>query len=622
MLVKQSLAGKRDWTIPATFEPWQGPIALGRSTDKLFMLQPNGMVYRIDADTSDRLGRFNAAWDASAAALPPALLRGRTAPPVVAPPLGPSGQMLDLASNDDWVIVTYYDHDAVRWYQPGNGRLNDQANIPRPVGCAIDKVGRLYVITSGTIVTLSKADKKPKLLIDNVPDAYRIAIDPTSGDLLVAERGRAQQVARYSADGKLLNVYGALAGRADGKYNTESFSNVTDISPDGSGGFVIAEADAPRRIARFASDGRLTREWIGPQSYAPYAEVDPQDATTAFGDSDFDHILQYKLSLPERSWSLAGVYSYATIANGMFSDRSARPKGWHIRHHDGETYLVRANPYRVVRVDPGIGFLAPVAALFTVDRTAASKVFVDALVDLKSAWGTFLWVDLNGNGRVDRSELTPITDKALAANKNEAIERDLSVCAIDGAGLHRLQIDSWLPGAIPQFGKPTVLRLAHGSILEMAPETPIIDDSGYIWSIFNGDDGNGRTVRGVVRWDDTGTPTFKVGVTSVTPTSPRYLSHIVGTTHGCVAAADPANGTIDVWDEYGLWVGQFFDSPDFAVAPRQAYRLNPHFLGHSLFTDSVSGDVYLIGSGVNNNPVIKISGWDDWDRIDGSVTLH
>ncbi len=624
MLVKQSLAGKRDWIVPTSYEPWQGPIALGRSTDKLFMLQPNGMVYRIDADTSDRLGRFNAAWNASAVELPPALTHKALTPtvPPSAPPMGPSSQVLDLAANDDVVAISYYDHDSLRWYQPGTGRLLDQASIPHPLGIAIDKTGRLFVITNGTIVTLSRSDKKPRLLIDNVPDAYRLAIDPQSGDVLVAERGRSQQVARYSASGQLVTVYGALSGRMDGKYKPESFSNVTDVSSDGAGGFVISEADAPRRVSRFDSAGHLAREWIGPQTYAPYAEVDSKDASTAWGDSDFDHLIQYRINLADRSWSVAGVYSYGDIAKGMFSDRSARPKGWHVRHHDGETFLVRANPFRMLRADSGIGYLAPVATLFSVDRTSRWKVFVDALVSLRLAQATFLWTDQNGNGQVDAGELTAVQDRALATNKNMAIASDMTVVAIDGSGLHKLAIDQWLPGGIPQFGKPTILPLGHGSILEMAPETPAIDDAGYIWSIFDGDDGSGRTVRGVVRWDENGLPTFKVGVTPVTANSARYLTHIVGTTHGCIAAADPANSTVDVWDEYGLWVGQFFDAPDFAVAPRPAYRLNPHFLGHSLFTDSQSGEVSFLGSGVNNNPVIKISGWDDWDRIDGSVELR
>ena len=100
------------------------------------------------------------------------------------------------------------------------------------------------------------------------------------------------------------------------------------------------------------------------------------------------------------------------------------------------------------------------------------------------------------------------------------------------------------------------------------------------------------------------------------------VGKIVGDTHDCIAVADQLNRNVDVWDRDGLWVGQFLESPDFAVAPHAAYRLAPDLINGSIYTDSQSGDVYFVGCGVNNDPILKISGWNGWDRQEGTVTLR
>lgn len=620
-IVKQSLTGKRAWTVPSSYQPWQGPIALGRSTDKLFSLQPNGMVYRIDADTSDMLGRFNASWAALAPPSPPGAKRAASpAPP--RPTLSSGAQAMDLAANDEYVAISYYGNDGIRWYKPGTGRLIDEARIPKPLGIAFDKPGRLLVISGGAVMAMSRADKKPKTVISDVPDAYRLAVDPATGDIFVAMQGATQQVARYRADGTLVRTFGRLGGRRMGTYKPEDFSNVTDITADPSGGFDIAESDAPRRVARFNPDGSVRREWNGPQCYAPYAQIDPADSSTAWGDSAPDSLIRYRVNVAAHSWSVAAVYSYGGIASGLFSAPAVGPKGWQAIHRGSETYLARANPFRLVRVNASTGALDPVAALFTVDFSTGDKPLAEALKRLKAGRACFLWCDANGDGKIDGDELTAMSDSAWIAGQNQIVMPDFGVRAIDATGLHILNVDQWLPTGAPRYASAPTLALGHGSIIHIAPETPAIDGDGSIWSVYNADDGSGNRLRGVVKWDREGAPVFKVGVSGIHSNSDRYLSHIVGLAHGCVAVADAANTTIDVWDEFGLWVGQFFEAPDFAAAPHPAYRVNPFFAGNSLWTDTQSGDVYLIGSGVNNNPVIAISGWNDWVRNEGTVTLR
>ena len=159
-------------------------------------------------------------------------------------------------------------------------------------------------------------------------------------------------------------------------------------------------------------------------------------------------------------------------------------------------------------------------------------------------------------------------------------------------------------------------------ITDFDPESPATDDAQDIWALYSGEDHEGRNIRGLAQWDVSGQLKFTAAHSVVTASPDRYLARIIGTTHGCVAVSDPVNGSVDVWDQDGLWVGQFLEDPDFAAAPRPAYRLNPLFLGHSVFTDPTTGDVIFVGSGVNNNPAIRISGWDGWQRGTGTIDVR
>ena len=259
-LVKQSLSGKRDWVIQDAPEPWQGPIALGRSADKLYMLQPNGAIRCLDADTSESVGGFSGSWEAPADAN-----KTVARAPEFAPALSPYSQPVDMTVWRDLVALSYYDHDAVRFYRASSGEQISQVKIPAPLGIAFTPGGKLLVVSGGGVQIVDPIGGNPQPLIGQIPDAYRIAVDAATGDILIAQQGVTQQVVRYSADGKKLKTYGAVGGRALGAYDSANFSNITSISADQSAGFVVAEASAPRRIARFDFAGHLVREWIGPQ---------------------------------------------------------------------------------------------------------------------------------------------------------------------------------------------------------------------------------------------------------------------------------------------------------------------------------------------------------------------
>ena len=98
----------------------------------------------------------------------------------------------------------------------------------------------------------------------------------------------------------------------------------------------------------------------------------------------------------------------------------------------------------------------------------------------------------------------------------------------------------------------------------------------------------------------------------------------MGTTHDCVVVGDMENSLQHVWDRDGLWVGRLLELPVIGESgpPPAAYGLCGEQFGGSLHTDPKTGEVFSFGSGINNVPVFRITGWDGWTRQAGAVEIE
>jgi hypothetical protein len=250
LMVKQNDSGERDWEITSSFEPWQGPISLARSADKLYMFQPNGMIYRIDADTSERLGRFDASWNAHVRYVRPFLdkLTADYDDNERQPAISSMAQPKDMACAGSLLAVSYYTHNAIRWYRPETGKLLGQTLIEAPVAIAFDGSGELLVVSKESVYRVKPGEKEPEMLIKEAPGAYRIQVDPVSGDLLIVEERhnidgqKKTLIARYSSSGEFLRFYGLDQPKQYGPWNPLVFGDISSISCDYHGGFYISDA--------------------------------------------------------------------------------------------------------------------------------------------------------------------------------------------------------------------------------------------------------------------------------------------------------------------------------------------------------------------------------------------
>ncbi len=165
----------------------------------------------------------------------------------------PSG----LAAHKGILALCYSKQNVVAWADPTQKTLLERVAVAGVVDVALTAAGEILALTRDTVLRVPRGGP-PTPLITGLTEAHRLAVDPTSGEVLIAECGAGQQVKRFAVDGKRLNVYGRLGGRQDGRYVPADFRNIGDIAADGQGGFLVTEPEAaPRRTAHFTREGQL-----------------------------------------------------------------------------------------------------------------------------------------------------------------------------------------------------------------------------------------------------------------------------------------------------------------------------------------------------------------------------
>jgi len=237
VLVKQTLDGqKRLWDIPGWLDAWSGGVAMDSMNGKIWMFN-GGQVWRIDAATGKPEVKLETRWED----------KDETAPP----PLDWASRNLDMAAGQDQLVLSYTAHNAIRWYD-ADGKKLDEANVSAPLGITVAPDGGVLVISKDTVVQITRENKTPRAVITNgLSGAYRLRVDSTNGDILVAERGGDNQVKRFSGKGKLLRAYGKKGGRPmNGVYDPLGFNSICDIAADGLGGFFMVEDTAPRILIK------------------------------------------------------------------------------------------------------------------------------------------------------------------------------------------------------------------------------------------------------------------------------------------------------------------------------------------------------------------------------------
>lgn len=640
LLIKQAPDGTRLWSVDQWLDSWMGGYSLAVAGGKCLLLQQNGVIQRLDAATGTRDARWDVVWENADRD------NGKD-----------THLTMDLAARGEQVVLSFANHNAIRWIDPQTGKVLDEAPVPEPLGVAIDAAGRVLVISKNTVVALTREDHTPKPIITGLSAPWRLDV-AANGDILVAERGASQQVKRYNGAGKtvcrLLHRYGTPGGRPrDGRYDPLGFADIDDIAADGQGGFYLVEAwTAPRRTAHFSADGTLLREWYGGQQYANTGVADPADPTSVWCESHWGSLIQAKVDYAKKTWRVYACYSYAGLAEGMVPNHEHGHSGWQVRHHDGKTYLCRETGFPcILQVDEAGRRLLPKTVAFIIGRPDL-PIVKDGLARAgASAPGAnlALWCDLHDDGKASAEEMRGVAAPEVWGSGHPWYGDDFTFYTPrvntwgDHSGVSIIKVASWTPGGTPIYAFDKAITFTDkypDAFAEMQTHGVALDEQG---NLFGADDtrvfapygvGGGAGVGGnkVVKFDRTGKLLWAVGMHAPGSTAQpgEVMSfYSMASVHGCAVASDYANSMLHVWDGDGLWVGRLLEQPDLTAAPASAYTLCGENFGNTLYQAPADckvpglnpGDVLLFGGGQNNTPVFRITGWDGWVRQHGTLTL-
>ena len=600
LALKQTLDGKRIWTIPHWFEAWCGGHALASAGGKLYLMHQSGRMPVIDAATGKRI----ATWDLFRP-LEDGKADDDTRGKIVA-------TTVDIDAHGDQFVVSYAKHNAIRWLNTTDGKVLDEAPVEEPLGIAIDPNGnRVLAISKGRIIALSRQAKTATPLVTaDLVEPWRLDVDDKTGDFFVAERGTSQQVKRFSKDGKLLKAYGVPGGRPPfGPYDANKFREIEDIAADQAGGFIIIENCAPRRTARFDAAGKLVREWYGGQHYANAAVLYPNDPSTAIVYTAWC-LMKVKIDWQTQTWKVDRIYEY--VEGGSQCE---------VRFHNGQAYAcgTSMSPPRVYRIDDAACKLVQVA-------------------DLSKVPGVYGW----------------------------SAGKDFNYFGHDETKAYRFAVKEWTNDGVPVYPD-------KGEVIGEIPEweRPLGSGRGFN-ALAEGDDGDvyfaenggknplfgfgwwGSHTGGnrVLKWDKAGKLQWAVGRHAAgssepivsRPTSVDAVQHALGVEAGpgegrhfwgpagvvcgCVIVRD-VESPMHVWDKDGLWVGRLLEDPDTTEAPAETYTMGCENFGgtfHIVPADTnipglKPGDVLFVASGRNDNPIHRITGWDQFKRQSGTVTV-
>jgi hypothetical protein len=540
----------------------------------------------------------------------------------------------------------------------------------------VSGVRDVAVLADGTILAL-REDAVVKVepnrltpLLTGITAATRLSADRASGELFIVEGGTSQQIKRYDADYKLKAVYGREGGRRQGLYESQDFMEVNSLSPDGKGGFVITEGrSAPRRTAHFDRDGKLIKEWYGGQLWATNASVDPQDDTRVWFNSNWGWLVEAEVDWKNRTWKPRSTYKFEGLANGLVGNATGSRGFFDVVYRDGKKYLAGTGQSPcLLRVDEAEGRLTPVmTSNLRINRYFDSQppLLQKMLGSPQSRYSSYLWQDANGDGEPQEEEIR--LSEWFKSGPGWTVSSNLAFAGIYGR-LPQRELTAHLmapgPDGYPSFEGATSLTLEADASLRDAddlldPKDVWRDASGNWYALLEGPGdgylatstyGQGHATAwpanlsasvAFTKWDATGKLVWKVGTKAPSIDDQRRGQlhapvRVLGEVNGCIGVADRIVQPAEFWTSDGLYVGGIFDHRTDDGLPAASYAWtgdkrhgsnleNQSHIDYDMVTGGLlfqrkNGEIIYCADGWNNLPTYRITGWDKFDRQQG--TLH
>ncbi len=343
-----------------------------------------------------------------------------------------------LALTADTLFATITADDALFIIDRATGRIRKQVTLASPRDVKVTKDG-LIVQTGNTIVRLTLGGDVERTLVADgtLTNPRALAVDAQGGFF---SSGAGGQVARFSADGKLLARLGKEGGAArTGRYAPAAFGSIVAmcLGPKDDSLWVQDVNTGFPRTSRWSLDGQLRQEWFTPKLdlWAPTVNPARPNELLATSDafSDEPGIRAYEVDWERKTWrpgwfydnSWAEMFSCTDVYQGYEHGGNPlnKPRGgtspWPIFHYSGRDFVSHGGRNFFINGggnDDGAIFEyssehkpRPVAMVGYHHVMKRDDGKYEGSYDQgPNQWMT--WADRNGDGRMSPDEITHVKD--------------------------------------------------------------------------------------------------------------------------------------------------------------------------------------------------------------------
>jgi hypothetical protein len=535
-----------------------------------------------------------------------------------------------------------------------------ERHIPllKPGQLAFDAAGTLHCISDGQIVTVPLKDGEQSRVVvarEKLEQPLALSFAP-DGSLFVTDNGPkivkvfkpvGQAVSLPAQAGQpapqagatLLHSFGTPGGLKPGKWDATKLNCPSGLAVDAKGRAWVADwCWAPKRVIRYAPDGKVEKEFLGPTQYGGGGTMDCRDRKVIYYAG-----MKFVLDWDARTWKLDSLLGQVVDRTIYWKDRrylTAPVPG------DGKLAIIaeekgdvaklmvvagRMSEWSAVRASAG-----SVAKPMVVAGRMSEWAAVREIPELREKFGAldlgmqfFVWSDLNGDGRpqADEVQVTPWIEEGWWT-----VGEDLTLVS----RMRRLRPAKILPDGVPVYDVKTV-EPYNSSILQGHNDNPWGDDQGRIfmtgakligadgktmlWDYpnkFNHHDGfyasgfGYNRPPGVLNQEHSPIGHIKVGkeeyfITN-TDSSDWFCYSSDGILVGCIMGG-PAGYGKKAWS-----------MPEWEPGKTDLSDLRPgqeHYQGCVVNTD---GHVYAI-AGHNHISVVRVDGLEQVQRVKGELTV-
>jgi len=525
-----------------------------------------------------------------------------------------------IAANATYVVASFPAQNKIAIFKATGEALPD-LEIDQPHGLLFLPDGRLLVAQPGKVVAINLEDRSTQpFLTQNLDNPWGLTLARDGKTLWVTDQGKSNQVKQFGFDGKLLAAFGQPGGMpTEGTIDHLSFYMPRGIACGVDGNIYVTEDSPLRRISRWSPEGKLLREWFGPEGPQRSCWPNLSDFSEVYYHSSINGFIQCKVDLEKKTWY--------PVAWSQILIKGNQPC---VFESHGHKFLYNGHDLLLV-FDPKSNHWQPALEFSYSDKDRSSS----------------LWTDLNGNGQADDGETQTISAADLKAKTQltsivpsfgQFDPATLVFHGVMGGEAVVLEPSKITGQGIPVYTIEKIKRLTQkpargddGWTDEMSYSVHGVvpaADGGFFTAYNGGRQGFTRawdraSWSYLVKFGADGRIQWQVGVHApdrnlANPHDIGMVMRVAGLSKDVVFLTD-VEANFHAYTSDGLYVDALLD-------PSTSRSLSPNSLTVENVTGLVAEDpatheTYLFAGSTEDSRVWRITGFDSFQRLQGGVTL-